>query len=104
MFIPVTGENPTLPELLQLEIPLRVRDKYESFGVFLLNDVTGDKVAIIKDRCHGDPEKITYEILREWVRGRGITVSWESLIETLRKCKLSMLAGQIEMTLPRKQH
>ena len=47
-FTPVSGERPTLPELLKIKIPLCVRDKYESFGVFLLNDTTGDKVAVIK--------------------------------------------------------
>ena len=41
----VSGE--TLPELIQLAIPLRVRDKYDNFGLLLLNDKTGDKMAII---------------------------------------------------------
>ena len=102
--IPVSGEHPALPELLELKVPLRVRDKYESFGIFLLNDDTGDKVAVIKDRCRDDPEKVTLAILRDWVRGCGVTVSWESLVETLRKCEISLLADQIEMALQRKQH
>ena len=100
LIIPV--EPPTLPELLDLEIPLRVGDQYELFGTFLLNDKTGDKMAIIKDRCHCNPEKITFNILRDWVRGCGITVSWESLVETLRKCKLSMFADEIETSLASK--
>ena len=71
---------------------------------FLINDDTGDKMAVITKRCRGDPEDITYEVLREWVRGRGVTVSWESLVETLRKCEISLLADQIEMVLQSKQH
>ena len=54
-------------------------------------------MAVIKDRCRGDPEKITHDILRDWIRGRGITVLWESLVATLRKCQLPLLADQIEM-------
>ena len=96
IFFPVSGD-PTLPKLLELKIPLRVRDKYESFGTFLLNDDTGEKIAVIKDNCKENSEKITFNILRDWVGGDGITVSWESLIETLRKCELPMLADQIEM-------
>ena len=94
-------EPPTLPELLDLEIPLRVGDQYELFGTFLLNDKTGDKMAVIKNDCRGEAQKITFNILRDWVRGCGISVSWESLHETLRKCKLSMFADEIETTLPR---
>ena len=41
------GEHPTLPELLELNIPLRVRDMFDLFGIFLLNDDTGDKMAVI---------------------------------------------------------
>ena len=72
--IPVSGECPALPELLELKVPLRVGDEYKAFGIFLLNDDTGDKMAVITKRCRGDPEDITYEVLRDWVRGRGVTV------------------------------
>ena len=96
----VSGDGPTLPELLQLNILQWVADKYKSFGTVLLNDVTGTKMAIIRDKCRGDhPERITMEILRDWLQGKGIDVSWESLIETLRKCGLSYRADQIQMAL-----
>jgi hypothetical protein len=72
---------------------------YDSFGIYLLNDETGDQMAIIKDDCRGNPEKITIAILREWLKGRGTQVSWKSLIETLRSCKINSLADQIEMAL-----
>ena len=88
---------PALPQLLEINIPLRVGDKYDSFGIYLLNDDTGDKMAVIRNNCQGDAEKITRAILTAWLRGGGISVSWDSLVETLRKCELSLLADQIQM-------
>ena len=93
----VTDKNPTLPQLLNLEITVRVGVKYEMFGIFLLDDNAGNRVDIIKEDCHNNPEKITTAILKEWLRGKGIGVSWKNLIETLRKCKINSLADQIEM-------
>ena len=95
-------DHPTLPELIKIELPLRIRDRYDSFGICLLNDETGDQMAIIKDDCRGNPEKITIAILREWLKGRGTQVSWKSLIESLRSCKINSLADQIEMATENK--
>ena len=95
----VSGDCPTLPELLKLKVPQWVADKYKTFGIFLLNDETGVKTAIIKAKCLSDPEEITMEILSDWLQGKGTGVSWESLIETLRNCGLSYRADQIQMSL-----
>ena len=95
----VSGERPTLPELLDLKVPLRVRDKYQEFGIILLQDNTGDEIAVIENNCRGDAKKITLEILRKWVRGGGMSVTWESLVTALRKCELLLLADQIETAL-----
>ena len=54
---------------------------------------------VIKERCRGDPEKIVLAVLRDWVQGKGVELSWKSLIATLRDCKISLLATQIEMAL-----
>ena len=72
---------------------------YEMFGIFLLNDETGDKMAVIKNNCRGDAMKITTAILREWFKGGGMSVTWGSLITALRKCTLLSLADQIEEQL-----
>ena len=80
-------------------MPLRVRDKFETFGVFLLNDENGDKMAVMREKFRGDPEKITMEVLREWLAGKGVEVSWDSLIATLKKSKLPLMAQQIQMAL-----
>ena len=70
---------------------------YKTFGIFLLDDKAGKRVDVIKEDCRGNPDKITMEVLKEWLNGKGTEVSWKSLIKTLRKCKINSLADQIEM-------
>ena len=82
-----------------MDLPLRVGDRFETFGVLLLDDETGDKMAIMREKFMRDPEKITMEVLREWLAGKGVEVSWESLIATLRKSKLKLMADQIQIAL-----
>ena len=52
----------------------------------------------IEDECHGKSERIILRILQEWMKGRGLPVTWESLVQTLRDTKLLnlQLADQIE--------
>ena len=71
-------------------------DNYELFGSFLLQDDTGHKVDIIEHNRRGDAQKITTAILKEWLQGGGMSVTWESLVEALSKCKASYLANQID--------
>ena len=47
--------------------------------------------------CRGEAKKITLAILREWIRGDRVGVSWQNLAEALRNCQLSYLADQILM-------
>lgn len=93
----VSDYAPTLPQLLKLDVPLRVRDNYDSFGIFLLNDKNGDNMAIIRKKCHQDPEEITRTVLNDWLQGKGTNVSWESIIKALHCCKMSFFAEQIQM-------
>ena len=93
----VADKNPTLPELLRLDIPLHVGVKYKSFGIFLLDDKAGNRVNVIEHNCRENAENITMEILREWLNGKGTEISWKNLIKTLRKCKINFAADQIEM-------
>ena len=96
--IPVSGKKPTLPELLDLKVPANVSDKYDEFGIILLKDEDGKKMAVIKNDCRGEAKKITLQILKEWMEGDGMSVTWESLIIALRKCA-PLLAHQIEIAL-----
>ena len=90
-----SGEGPTLPELVRLGVPQQVKDNYSMFGICLLNDETGSQVDTIEDACGGKPERITRKILQEWMEGKGLPLTWESLIKTLRDTGLSTLADEI---------
>ena len=87
-----------MPELVHLRIHQQVGANYSTFGIFLLNDKTGSRVDIIEDECRGKPERIVRKILQEWLEEKGLPVTWESLIQTLRDADLSNLADQIEAT------
>ena len=87
-----------MPELLRLRVPQQVGANYSTFGIFLLNDMTGGRVDIIEDECRGKPERIVLKILQEWLEGKGLPVTWESLIQTLRDMGHSDLADQIQAT------
>ena len=97
-FLPsVSGDKPTLPELVRINLPSRVGPKYHSFGTLLLRDDFGDRVTNIVEDCRGKTEMIMMEILRQWLEGKGVEVSWKSLISTLKDCDLLFMAKQIEM-------
>ena len=93
--------EPELPKLLRLNITQAVADKYESFGITLLNDTDGSKMSIIKHDCGGKAEAITLSILREWLRADD-NCTWRSVITALWQCRspsASSLAHQMETAL-----
>ena len=69
-----------MPQLLKVQLPLRVGSKAITFGTILLQDDLGLKMERIKMEFWGNQEEITMEILREWMgkgqRCRG-TVSYQ---------------------------
>ena len=90
------GGRPTLPELFELDVPEGIGTKYTKFGVLLLKDEMGDQVDCIEEECRGKPERICCKILQEWLKGEGLPVTWETLIQTLRNTKLSTLADNVQ--------
>ena len=82
-----------------MNLPSRVAPKINVFGTFLLQDDIGNKMSIIRGNCQGRPEDMAMEALREWLEGKGVKVSWDSLIATLRDCELPLMAEQIQMAL-----
>ena len=90
-----SGERPTLPELVRLRVPQQVSANCSMFGILLLNDLTGSRVRGFKQACLGDPEDVVLRILQEWMEGKGLPLTWESLIQTLRDTGLSTLADEI---------
>ena len=95
----VSTKKPNLPQLLKIDFPSRVGPKISAFGTFLLQDSLGNKMANIRKRVREDPEEMAMEVLREWLAGKGVKVSWESLIATLRDSKLKLMADQIQIAL-----
>ena len=91
-----SDERPSLPELLRLKVPQQVGANYSTFGIFLLNDQTGSRVNTIEHDCHWQSEPIVRKILQEWLEGKGLPVTWESLVQTLQNIDLSVLADQIQ--------
>ena len=90
------GELPTLPGLVRLKVPQQVGANYSMFGICLLNDITGSRVGVIENDCQRMSEKIILRILQEWLEGKGLPLTWESLIKTLRDTGFSNLADEIE--------
>ena len=88
--------KPTLPLLYNLKVHENVGIHYHIFGTILLNDEDGSLLETIQDDCHYKCERINCKILRDWVRGKGIPVTWRVLIETLRTCSLNELADKIQ--------
>ena len=55
----------------------------------------GSQVHGFKQACLGNPEDVVLRILQAWIEGRGLPVTWESLIQTLRDTDLTALAEQV---------
>ena len=88
----VSAAKPDLLQLLEMDFLSRVGPKITLFGSFLLQDTLGNKMAVISENCRGRPEVMAMEVLREWLAGKGVEVSWDSLIATLKKSKDSFMA------------
>ena len=54
--------------------------------------------AAFKKEYQGDAEDVILRILQEWLEGKGLPVSWETLVKTLRDTGLPALADTIHDT------
>lgn len=90
-----TGSPPSLPALLDLDVPHRIGASYEMFSMILLNDITGSQTEAIMENCRRKASNIVIRVLSEWLQGKGQSVSWETLIDTLRRIKHNQLADEI---------
>ena len=89
-------EKPSLNLLYKLNVPEQVGTNFKKFGTLLLKDKTGIKVDNIEDECRGRPDRINTKILQYWVQGKGLPVTWDTLVHTLRDCNLNELAKEIQ--------
>lgn len=105
IIIPSTesDDKPTLSQLLKfpgkggkINIPERIGTNYRLFGIFLLKDDDGAKVASItkeEDKVHD----MSLTILSKWLRGEGKQPpTWSTLIEVLKDSSLGVLVEEIE--------
>ena len=93
-----SNSKPDLPELLRLKIPEKIGTQYTKFGIFLLHDTNGELVLSIEKSCHYHSEDIVIKILQHWLTREPTPVTWESLIETLRKSDLNALADYVQQS------
>ena len=49
-------------------------------------------MANIRGNNQGRPQEMAMEVLRELLEGKGVEVSWECIIATLRECELALIA------------
>ena len=80
----------------KIKVSGQIGTKYKDFGLQLLNDESGQIVMGIIQEKHENAEEINYEILRQWINGKGKPHSWETLIKVLEDCELGTLAQEIK--------
>lgn len=78
-----------------LKILERIGADYKSFGIQLLADDTGAIVSAIEKKCQHDPTDIKQTIVGDWIKGKGIPATWDSLVEVLRGMDKNVLAKDI---------
>ena len=84
----------------RINIPEQIGTNYSRFGILLLNDKSGAEVKAIVMQSREDAEQINLEILRQWIGGKGKPLSWDTLIDVLKKIGLNTLARDIQDSLP----
>ena len=97
-------DRPTLPKLLNFKtssgtvnIAKRIGADYNLLGIFLLQDEDGAVTDAIADEHHHNAFKVNYDILKQWIQGKGMQpVQWSTLIDVLKEIELSELAKKIE--------
>ena len=83
-----------------IDIAAKIGTNYELFGTFLLQDKDGNKVKTIEMSEGRDPIRITVEILRQWLQGKGkLPVNWQTLIQCLQHSNLNVISESIKVSL-----
>lgn len=85
-----------MPEILHFKVPELVDDDFFKFGVLLLDDKMGQKMAVIKQDCSDDYSRIVTMTLKKWIKGEGLPVKWRTLVKALRDREPISLAAEIE--------
>ena len=91
---------PSYPDRVEQDIIESIGRKYHNFGIILLNDDNGSIIDSIEMKFRDDPYRITQEILKRWLQGRGREpVTYATLVKVLKMIGLKVLAQTIESSL-----
>jgi hypothetical protein len=93
---PTNTKRPTLEQLYGLKVPEEVGTNYRKLGTFLLNDESGCKIDVLEHDCFRQAHDVTMKILQNWLAGKGGPPTWQTLVESLRRCELNTLADKIQ--------
>ena len=104
-------DTPTQQELTQLDVPdlnlsIRIKDrirKYETVGIFLLNDDQGVIMSRI-EKDHNHVEERIDDLFNRWITGQGQkgkkkSNTWKKLVESLKSARENYLADDIDLVL-----
>lgn len=101
------GSRPKLPVLLSfprgnstIDLTIEIGESYSKFAVFLLNDETGAIITALEGQHHNDAAKINSVVFTKWLTGvNEVDVTWNWLVECLRKANLHALADSVDSEL-----
>ena len=105
--VPKIKEKPTLFELIDfktqsgsINVFEEIGIRYNILGPLLLQDEDGAVTDAIKDQYKLDASLINQEIIKRWLRGKGMKpVEWSTLVCVLNMISLSTLADRIKKSL-----
>lgn len=87
-----------MPDLLRLKLHERICENMRAFGILLLNDDTGSRMdTITTNHAPRSDSIVAITILKQWIQGKGVAVTWESLVKVLKDADLSNVAEQIQI-------
>ena len=84
----LVAEKPSLDDLLlvadEYPIPDIVKDSYRLFAGYILKDSDGKIVEELEKKHKDKAKEIVYDVLRQWVNGKGRDCTWKNLISGLK--------------------
>ena len=81
----------------RLNIAKDISTHYRDVGTFLLEEETNATVNSLAHSYNRDCEEINNQLLNCWLEGKGKKpITWETLVEVLRKAELLVLADEIK--------
>ncbi len=73
--------------------------EYYDFGILLLNDDNGKEMDGLVHKHLKDSKPILRDIIKLWLQGKGMAVTWQSLISVLKDMGLTALAERIQFSI-----